>query len=63
MGDQLELVGPDVRPQTLTVEGLWDEEGTSLEEVRKPQMLFRMKLPQAVPALSLLRRQADLSPQ
>ena len=63
VGDQLELVGPDVRPQTLTVEGLWDEEGTSLEEVRKPQMLFRMKLPQAVPALSLLRRQADLSPQ
>ena len=63
VGDQLELVGPNVRPQTLTVEGLWDEEGNALDEVRKPQMVFRMKLPQAVPPLSFLRRQADLSAQ
>ena len=62
VGDQLELVGPDVRPQALTVEGLWDEEGTPLSEVRKPQMVFRMKLPCPVPPLSLLRRQADLTP-
>ena len=62
VGDQLELVGPDVRPQTLTVEGLWDEECNALDEVRKPQMVFRMKLPQAVPPLSFLRRQANLSP-
>ena len=63
VGDQLELVGPDVRPQILTVEGLWDEEGNALDEVRKPQMVFRMKLPQVVPPLSFLRRQADLSAQ
>ena len=62
VGDQLELVGPDVRPQAVTVEGLWDEEGTPLSEVRKPQMVFRMKLPCPVPPLSLLRRQADLTP-
>ena len=62
LGDQLELVGPDVRPQALTVEGLWDEEGTPLTEVRKPQMVFSMKLPRPVPPLSLLRRQADLTP-
>ena len=62
VGDQLELVGPDVRPQALTVEGLWDEEGTPLTEVRKPQMVFSMKLPCPVPPLSLLRRQADLTP-
>ena len=62
VGDVLELVGPDVRPQTLTVNGLWDEEGNALDEVRKPQMVFRMKLPQAVPVLSFLRRQADLTP-
>ena len=62
VGDQLELVGPDVRPQAVTVEGLWDEEGTLLSEVRKPQMVFRMKLPCPVPPLSLLRRQADLTP-
>ena len=57
VGDTLELVGPDVRPQTLTVGGLWDEAGEALEQVRKPQMVFRMKLPQPVPPLSLLRRQ------
>ena len=62
VGDQLELVGPDVRPQAVTVEGLWDEDGTPLSEVRKPQMVFRMKLPCPVPPLSLLRRQADLTP-
>ena len=62
VGDQLELVGPDVRPQALTVAGLWDEEGTPLTEVRKPQMVFSMKLPCPVPPLSLLRRQADLTP-
>ncbi len=59
VGDTLELVGPDVRPQSLTVEGLWDESGEALDQVRKPQVVFRMKLPQAVPPLSLLRRQAD----
>ena len=57
-GDELELVGPDVRPQALTVAGLWDEEGTPLTEVRKPQMVFSMKLPCPVPPLSLLRRKA-----
>lgn len=51
-----------MRPQTLTVEGLWDEAGESLDQVRKPQMVFRMKLPQPVPPLSLLRRQAELTP-
>ena len=33
----------------LTVEGLWDEAGEALEQVCKPQMVFRMKLPQPVP--------------
>ena len=63
VGDELELTGPDVRPRRLIVPELFDEEGTSLEEVRKPQMKFKMKLPCQVPPLSLLRRQADLSPQ
>ena len=63
LGEELELVGPDVRPQALRVEGLWDADGAPLNEVRKPQMAFRMKLPRQVPPLSLLRRQADLSPR
>ena len=59
-GDVLELVGPDVRPQTLTVGELVDaENGEVLPEVKKPQMKFKMKLPCAVPPLSLLRRQAE----
>ena len=62
VGDQLELVGPGVRPQSLTVEALWDGDGLPLEEVRHPQMVFRMRLPQPAPPLSLLRRKADLSP-
>lgn len=61
-GDQLELVGPDVRPVALTVDGLWDEENAPVDEVRKPQMKFKMKLHRPVPPLSLLRRQADLTP-
>ena len=63
LGEELELVGPDVSPQRFTVDALWDGEGTPLSEVRKPQMAFRMKLPRQVPPLSLLRRQADLSPR
>jgi len=62
VGDQLELVGPDVRPQALIVDALWDGDGLPLEEVRHPQMVFRMRLPRSVPPLSLLRRKADLSP-
>ncbi len=61
-GDFLELVGPDVRPVAFQVGELWDEEGSPLLQARKPQMRFRMKLPRAVPPLSLLRRQADLTP-
>ncbi len=62
LGEELELVGPDVRPQALTVDALWDGEGQPLEEVRRPQMVFRMRLPRPVPPLSLLRRKAELSP-
>ena len=56
VGDALELVGPDVRPQALCAERLWDTDGTPLPEVLKPQMQFYMDLPQQVPPLSLLRR-------
>jgi putative protease len=59
-GDELELVGPDVRPQRLVVGELVDAEtGEKLDQVRKPQMKFKMKLPCQVPPLSLLRRQAE----
>ena len=62
VGDQLELVGPGLRPRPATVKALWDEDGQSLDQVRKPQMVFQLDLPCQAPPLSLLRRQADLTP-
>ncbi|MGI5929594.1 peptidase U32 family protein [Pseudoflavonifractor sp.] len=59
VGGELELVGPDVRPERFTVSAMTDGDGLPLTEARKPQMKLIMKLPRAVPPLSLLRRQAS----
>ena len=61
MGDEVELVGPDLRPMVLTVPEMRDEAGAPLTEPRTPQMRFTMQLPCPVPPLSMLRRQVDLS--
>ncbi len=63
VGDVLEVVGPDLRPFEITVPVMCDMEGAALTEPRNPQMCFRMRLPRPVPALSLLRRAVDLSPE
>ena len=60
-GDELEIVGPDLRPFTVTAPVMADMEGNPLEEPRTPQMKFTMQLPKAVPALSMIRRSCDLS--
>ena len=60
-GDALEVVGPDLRPFAVTAQGMRDEEGTPLDEVRTPQSRFTLQLPKAVPPMSLLRRSVDLS--
>jgi len=60
-GDTVELVGPDLRPFTLVVPEMTDMEGVLLEEPKNPQMLFRMKLPCQVPAMTLVRHAVDLS--
>ena len=60
-GDELEVVGPDMRPFGFSAAGISDLEGNSLEEPRTPQMKFYMQLPNAVPALSMIRRSVDLS--
>ena len=62
VGDQLELVGPGLRPCPVTVKALWDADGERLDQVRKPQMVFQLDLPCQAPPLSLLRRRADLTP-
>jgi len=61
VGDELELVGPNLQPFSVTVGEMTDMEGQPLEEPRTPQMTFRMKLPKAVPPYTLVRRAADLS--
>ena len=60
-GDQLEIVGPDLRPFPITAGTMADMEGNTLEEPRTPQMKFTMQLPRQVPALSMIRRSVDLS--
>ena len=60
-GDTVEIVGPDLRPFSMTVPEMRDEAGAPLEEPRNPQMKFYMDLPKAVPPYSLVRRGVDLS--
>ena len=61
VGDELEIVGPDLRPFTYIATDIRNEEGEAIEEPRTPQMKFSMQLPKQVPALSMIRRSVDLS--
>ena len=60
-GDQLEVVGPDLRPFPIVAQTMTDLEGLPLTEPRTPQMKFFMQLPKPVPAHSIIRRSVDLS--
>ena len=60
-GDQLEAVGPDLRPFCFTVPCMQTTEGEALTEPRTPQMQFLLQLPCQVPAMSILRKSVDLS--
>ena len=60
-GDELEAVGPDLRPFALRAESFVTEEGDRVREVRTPQSVFSMQLPRTVPAWTILRRRVDLS--
>ena len=60
-GDVLEVVGPDLRPISFTVDEMTDLDGADLNEPRTPQMGFKLRLPVRVPAKSILRRAVDLS--
>ena len=59
-GDEIELVGPDCRPFTMTAPVMYDAEGTEITCPRNPQMVFQMKLPQRVPPLSFVRHAVEL---
>lgn len=60
-GDTVELVGPDLRPFSMTVPEMRDEAGTVIEEPRNPQMLLKLRLPRQVPPMTLMRHQVELS--
>ena len=61
MGDELEAVGPDLRPFPFTVPMMKDAEGNDLSEPRTPQSKFYIQLPQSVPPYTILRKSVDLS--
>ena len=60
-GDEVEIVGPDTRPFSMVVPEMRDEDGAPMQEARTPQMVFSMKLPRPVPAMSIVRRSVELS--
>ena len=60
-GEELEAVGPDTRPFAFAAPEIFLEDGTPVAEPKTPQTILKMKLPQAVPAWSLLRRRVELS--
>ena len=62
-GDEVELVGPDLRPFSLKVPMMQDAEGNPLEQPRNPQMVFKMQLPHPVPEMSIVRRAVELTPE
>lgn len=62
-GDTVEVVGPDCPPVPFVAPVMENEDGSVLEEAKRPQMKFKMQLPRPVPALSILRRAVDLTPR
>ena len=62
-GDDLQLVGPDLKPFDFKPLVMRDPQGDPLDEPRTPQMQFYLQLPKQVPACSIIRRSVDLSPK
>ena len=54
-GDEIQLVGPDVRPVSFAAPVMEDMEDFPLQEPRHPQMKFKIQLPCYAPPLSFLR--------
>ena len=59
--DELQVVGPDTKPFTITADDMKDTDGNALDEPRKPETQFYLQLPKAVPPLSIIRKKVDLS--
>ena len=61
VGDEVEIVGPDTKPFTITVPQMYGEDGEALDCPRTPQMVFKMQLPKQVPPYSFVRHAVELS--
>ena len=59
-GDQVEVVGPDTKPFTMTAPMMTDSQWLPLTEPKTPQMVFTMQLPHPVPPMSFVRHAVDL---
>ena len=59
-GDQVEVVGPDTKPFTMTAPMMTDSQGLPLTEPKTPQMVFTMQLPHPVPPMSFVSHAVDL---
>ena len=59
-GDQVEVVGPDTKPFSMTAPMMTDSQGLPLTEPKTPQMVFTMQLPHPVPPMSFVRHAVDL---
>ena len=55
-GDELELLPPQGRPLKFRVEHMTDAEGNELEDTRRAMMEIHMRLPMAVPPLTVVRK-------
>ncbi len=58
-GDPLELTGPGLRPAAFAAQGLRDDTGSPVDEVRTPSSRFCMKLPCQAPAMSYIRKEVQ----
>ena len=55
-GDELELIGPDIRPVKFKVEHMYNSEGEEIEDTRHPMKEIHMDLPCPAPRLSIVRK-------
>ena len=56
VGDTLELLTPQDKPITFTVDHMTDEKGNAIDVAPHPMMILHMQLPKMVPKRSILRK-------
>jgi putative protease len=60
-GEEIEIVGPDLKPFRIAAPVFYTAEGEETQEMRTPQSVFRMQLPKRVKPYSIIRHKVDLS--